>query len=90
MKTKFEQWEQEWRRVMPEVLKQQEERRSKIAPEFQNEVREMATRMSWQELLELQQQIEAQAKQLELRAWFVGHVAYELLLAEFAKRKVAA
>ena len=34
MKTKFEQWEQEWRRVMPEVLKQQEERRSKIAPEL--------------------------------------------------------
>jgi hypothetical protein len=41
----------------------------------------MATRRTWEELLELQKQMEAQAEQLELRAWFVGHVAMEKLLA---------
>jgi hypothetical protein len=86
-----------WRRIMegvhrqrPKVLKWEKEQLRKLAPEVQNEVREMATRKTWEELLELEKQIEAQSKQLHLKAWFIGHLAMEKATAAFREREDAA
>jgi hypothetical protein len=81
LKEQFRRVEESVRRQRPKVLKRQEEKLSKLAPEFKNEIRQMATRRTWEELLELQKQMETQAEQLELRAWFVGYVAMEKLRA---------
>jgi hypothetical protein len=70
------------KRTRPKVEAWIKERISKIDPDFQDEVRQMAASMTWKELHELGKRMKAQAEQLELRAWFVDHTADELLLAQ--------
>jgi hypothetical protein len=75
------------KRQRPKVEEWKQKRLRKLAPEFQNEIRQMATYKTFEEFLDLAQQMAAQAKQLELRAWFIRRVAMEKLRAEVAARE---